>query len=149
MLTHGPHRCLVASQCSPSLRPCKSAQLTRGPAAARTTQLRATTDRKVDKQLELEACIAAKSEQLRALENKVQALEALQERQLKAAAALKQLRMTEAKAKTAQLEEQEQWIQQSWAYKDVSSGGHSWTAAAQLPGGMPSVRQRNASSSKS
>jgi hypothetical protein len=70
---------------------------------------------------ELEARIAAKTEQLRALEQKVQALEALQERQLTAAAALKQLRVVGSRARKSQDEGQEQWSQHTWAYKDVSS----------------------------
>jgi hypothetical protein len=50
----------------------------------------------------------------------VQALEALQERQLKAAAVLKQLRMTQRQANKPQMEGQEQWMQQSMAYNNVS-----------------------------
>jgi hypothetical protein len=74
-----------------------------------------------DRQLELEARIAAKTEQLLALERKVQALEALQEKQLKAAAVLKQLRLIDSKANKPQVGQPEQWMQQSWAHKSVSS----------------------------
>ncbi|KAF6251284.1 hypothetical protein COO60DRAFT_653462 [Scenedesmus sp. NREL 46B-D3] len=80
---------------------------------------------------ELEARIAAKTEQLRALENKVQALEALQQKQLRAAAALKQLRLTESQANKPQLEGREQWGQQSLAFKDETQPCLPCTAPVQ------------------
>jgi hypothetical protein len=76
-------------------------------------------------QLNLEARIAAKTEQLRALESKVQMLEALQEKQLKAAAVLKQLRMAQRHANKPQLEDQEHWQQHSLAYMHESKVSRS------------------------